>query len=99
MVGKPTQVDETLFGSAGKNIIGGTQPINLNSIGTAGVQVRTLPEDAQKVVKQVREGDYSHPEVMLLPSSELERMKVIGISLDAQSYHRTKRLSSHVRRN
>jgi hypothetical protein len=80
-VGKPSQVDETLFGNTGKNIIqgslGGAQPINLNSIGTSAVQVRNLPEEAQKVVKQVREGDYSHPEVMLLPASELERMKVI----------------------
>jgi hypothetical protein len=67
--GKPTEVDESLFGKNGKTIVA-------NTLGGTGSQRQTqLSEEAQKIARKVRDGDFSHPEIMVLPASEIERMK------------------------
>eukprot|EP01017_Pseudomicrothorax_dubius_P042904 TRINITY_DN7068_c0_g1_i3.p1 TRINITY_DN7068_c0_g1~~TRINITY_DN7068_c0_g1_i3.p1 ORF type:complete len:532 (-),score=244.84 TRINITY_DN7068_c0_g1_i3:113-1708(-) len=82
MSAKPVEVDETLFGSAAKNVLRngtGATPKEDRLLGSRSDgrsrSYKPQTEEAKAIAKRVRDGDFSHPEVMVLPASEIERMR------------------------
>jgi len=72
-IAKKTEVDESLFGKIYHRIISsnklGNKPNTANAIRD--------PVEVQKITQEIRKGELTNPNAVLIPKSELQRMKVM----------------------